>query len=85
MYKFLGYSGTDRVTGFKGVIVGTCEYLYGCRQLGLTPKVKDNKRGGVEWFDEGRIKIGKMSIEPQSVQVSLPGPESHGPESAPSR
>jgi hypothetical protein len=71
-----GKKGTDKVTGFSGVITAKVNYMYGCAQYAITPPVSsDMKRGDVEWFDEGRIEIGEMVIEPGTVQVAVGGCE----------
>ena len=77
MFKFeLGLEAKDKVTGFKGIITGRCEYLYGCAQYGLVPKVsKEGKRQGIEYFDEGRIEITGRGILPKEVKVKKPGAE----------
>ena len=51
-------------------------YMYGCAQYLLVPKVKqDNKREEGEWFDEGRIEIHELEINPESVKVEKNGCE----------
>lgn len=71
-----GKKGTDKVTGFSGVITAKINYMYGCSQYGITPPIgEDMKRRDVEWFDEGRIEIGEKIIEPASVQVEVGGCE----------
>ncbi len=74
----LGKKGRDKVTGFEGIIVGRCEYLYGCTNYGLAPKVgADGKRGDIEWFDRGRIEILETdSVSADSVSSDRPGGES---------
>ena len=48
----LGKFGTDKVTGFKGTIVGCLEYMSGCSQLFLVPRVGDDgKMIDGQWFD----------------------------------
>ena len=39
MHESIGKSFTDSITGFKGVCTGRIEYISGCNQLLLTPKV----------------------------------------------
>jgi hypothetical protein len=52
----LGMRGVDIITGFSGIVVGKCEYLSGCTQLLLVPKVgADGKKPDGEWFDIQRI------------------------------
>jgi len=48
----------DKVTGFVGIITGRCDYVYGCSQYLLIPKVdKTGKMRDGQWFDESRIEI----------------------------
>lgn len=67
----------DKVTGFEGVVIGRCDYLYGCSQYGIVPKVdKDGKTGEVHWFDAGRIEVVGAGVSVESVQADEPGAES---------
>ena len=48
----LGYTYRDKVSGFRGVCTGTAQYLSGCNQAVLSPKVKaDGSLERGEWFD----------------------------------
>ena len=69
----LGVKAKDKVTGFKGIITGRAQYLYGCDQYVIVPEV--NKEGNAEgaWFDEGRIEVIGKGICPKDVQVEKPG------------
>jgi len=70
----LGQEGKDKITGFQGIISVKAEYLYGCNQYGLTPKVDENgKIGDTQFFDEGRIEIVGNGILPEEVQVEKNG------------
>ena len=70
----LGQEGKDKVTGFKGIITGRAQYLYGCDQYNLVPSVgKDGKIGDAQWFDEGRIQIIGKGVSPASVRVEKNG------------
>ncbi len=54
----LGDNVKDRFTGFKGVAVSKIEYLSGCIQFGVAPKVgNDNKKIDTEYIDEGRLDV----------------------------
>ena len=58
--EILGRSVKDKVTGFKGIVVGYVTYLTGCNQCLVTPPIKkDGTRADGEWFDEQRLEIGK--------------------------
>lgn len=70
----LGKEARDKVTNFKGIIIGRIDYLFGCAQYGLTPKVgEDGKTHDTQWFDEGRIEIIGNGVAPEEVQVEKRG------------
>jgi len=70
----LGREAEDIITGFRGIIIGRCEYLFGCNTIGIAPRtLKDGKRIDTEWFDEGRIRIIGVGINPVEVQGEAPG------------
>ena len=70
----LGKEARDKITGFKGIIIGCCTYLYGCNQYGLAAKVgSDGKVGEACWFDEGRIEIIGDGVKPSSVMSDKNG------------
>jgi hypothetical protein len=54
----LGQIVKDQITGFQGVVTGKCQYITGCNQALVIPKVKDDgtKTDGA-WFDEDRLEI----------------------------
>ena len=58
-FKFrLGAKARDTVTGFEGIIIGRNEWLNGCVQYALKPKVND--KGEIieaEWIDEQQIEM----------------------------
>lgn len=55
--RFLGFTVTDRITGFKGVAVGHVEYLTGCNQALVVPPVdSDGKLREGQWFDVQRLQ-----------------------------
>lgn len=69
-----GKEAMDKVTGFKGTIVYRLEYMHGCNQYALIPKVcKDGKTREVEHFDEGRIEILGHAISPEDVKAKKRG------------
>lgn len=70
----MGKKAKDKITGFEGIIVGFCEFLYGCNQYGITPPMdKDGKLGGTQYFDEGRIEVIGEGVKPSDVRVKDPG------------
>ena len=61
IHKFeLGDKLECTITGFSGVVICRNEWLNGCLQYCLKPKVdKDGKIQDGEWFDEGQLKLVK--------------------------
>lgn len=58
MKKELGQTVEDQITGFTGVVTGRVEYISGCNQVLVTPKIgKDGSIRSAEWFDEQRVLI----------------------------
>lgn len=81
MDKNIGKEAKDKITGFKGIIIGRADYLFGCSQYGLSPKIdKEGKVGVVNWFDEGRVEIIGKGIDPKEVKADKNGgPNSDAP------
>jgi hypothetical protein len=54
----VGLKVRDRVTGFEGIVTGRAEYITGCAQVLVQPKV-DQKGAFVEgrWVDETRVEV----------------------------
>lgn len=53
----LGQKATDRVTGFSGFVTGRVEYITGCKQLLVQPRVKpDGDIIESRWLDEDRLE-----------------------------
>jgi hypothetical protein len=69
MFKIeLWQTVTDRVSGFRGVVTGRCDYMTGCNRYQVTPKVgADGKWQDSVWFDEHVLdvdnSVDKMAIE----------------------
>lgn len=60
----LGITARDKITGFKGVVIGYVEYLTGCNQALLQPAGSDaTKRPDAEWFDVQRLtRVGTSKV-----------------------
>jgi len=69
----LGEEAKDKITDFKGIIVGRAEYMFGCTQYCLAAKASKDGVCNSLWLDEGRIKITGKGIKPESVKVDKPG------------
>lgn len=60
----------EKITGFTGVITGTCFYLTGCNQYLITAESKDNKNPVALWYDEGRIELlNKAEVKIEDVKA----------------
>lgn len=58
-----GQEGTDKVTGFKGVIIGRAVFMNGCARVAVQPKVdKDGKTRKLEWFDETMVESKRKKV-----------------------
>ena len=76
--KTLGESYSDRITGFKGVATGYCQYLSGCNQALLTPACAAT--GAYiegQWFD-----IQRLENLPDSIKVTLDNSSTPGSDQA---
>ena len=60
----LGMTARDTITGFEGVVTGRVEYISGCNQLLLVPKVDEKGAArDAQWFDEQRCaRVGTDRI-----------------------
>lgn len=84
-HKFkLGQTVKDRITGFTGIAIGYLEYINGCIQYGVRPKVESDKvgkhpdavyldEGNLEYVDEG-ILATKAQAKPTGFDAS-PSPQ----------
>lgn len=76
----LGDQVRDKVTGFKGIVTGKAQYLTGCKQVLVTPKVgEDGKYLDACWLDVDRVEIIGKGI----VQIEVV--DNGGPQQSPSR
>lgn len=67
IWKFeLGEKVKDTITGFKGTVTARIDYLNGCLQYCVEPKVgKEGKMEKHHYIDEGQL----VSIEPRSTRA----------------
>ncbi len=62
----LGDKVRDRVSGLKGIVVSETEFLNGCIQYGVQPKVEKDSTEIVTWnIDEAQLE----SLEKKKVSV----------------
>lgn len=53
-----GIKVRDKITGFEGIVTGYVEYITGCNQALLAPRVDGS--GALRephWFDEQRLEV----------------------------
>lgn len=62
----------DKITGFQGTVTGRADYLTGCNQYLIVPKVKkDGEWKDGRWFDEQRLE--KIDESKKSIENKVPG------------
>lgn len=70
----LGCTYIDKITGFRGVATGHCEYLSGCSQTLLTPKSENcNEKKDAHWIDDQRLELVKMDGRITLINEKTPG------------
>ena len=71
----LGVEYRDKIGGFKGVCTGVVEYISGCNQALLIPRMgKDGKSPDGAWYDVQRLeRVGKKIIIIKLDNVETPG------------
>jgi len=85
----LGTKVKDIITGFEGIVTSKVEYLNGCIQYGVKPKMKtkgDGKMPEANYIDEGQLEvIGKRVVvkpssnkNPGGVMSDMPSAEYSG-------
>jgi len=78
--KHLGTTATDRITGFKGVLVGFCAYMTGCAQYLVQPRMgADGKIEESRWFDEQRLVIDEAEPRITLDNGTTPGCDKPAP------
>lgn len=74
----LGHTVSDAITGFTGIVTGRCEYITGCTQALVQPRVKeDGDFVESRWIDEDRLTV--VSDEPIVLDVKKNGPDKPAP------
>lgn len=53
----LGITVKDKITGFSGIVTGFVQYISGCNQALVAPRVgSDGRQGDSCWFDVQRLE-----------------------------
>jgi len=70
----LGKTAKDKITGFKGILTGRCQFLTGCNRYCIQPQELKN---GIPidsiYFDEAQIEILSDGISEKEVQGEKKG------------
>ena len=71
----LGRSGTDRISGYTGTVIGMCVNAFRASQYCLLAPAVDGKLAGSEIMDCARIDFADdaPAVEPESVQEKIGG------------
>lgn len=65
----LGNEVQDKITGFKGIVIGRSIWLTGCDQVAVKPKVdKDGNMKEAQWFDAGSVEVIGKGIAASEVK-----------------
>jgi hypothetical protein len=73
----IGRTVKDQITGFEGVVTGRAEYITGCAQLLVQPKMRANSFVEPRWIDEDRCDVSTR--ERIGVTIKNPGPDKPAP------
>ena len=69
----------DKITGFQGAVIGIVEYLTGCKQLLVQPKVKDGAWVESHWLDVDRVEVledaDRVSLTVVTAGFDKPAPK----------
>lgn len=53
-----GKTYRDKITGFEGIATGYCQYISGCSQVLIAPRVApDGAMRESHWFDVQRVEV----------------------------
>ena len=79
-YRFEhGQTVRDIVTRYQGVVTGRADYITGCNQYAVTPRLKSSASAHKEvegrWFDEDRLtplRIGRVAVPQRGATTGGP-------------
>jgi len=70
----LGHTYRDKITGFSGVATGFVQYISGCNQALIQPRVSDDgSMRDSQWFDQQRLDEDKTMPVVALDNGSTPG------------
>lgn len=75
----IGDKVRDKVSGFSGIVTGIVDYISGCKQALVGPKIdKDGKPIDSQWFDVQRLEVLKTNFL-KLENAATPGPDREPP------
>ena len=77
----IGQTGLDPISGYKGIVVGYCDYISGCRRVGLQQKYNPSVHKEFDtgmWFYENQLEFINSAKE-NKVKVSENDRKTGGP------
>ena len=74
----LGHQIEDKITGFQGAVIGIVEYLTGCKQLLIQPRVKDGAWVESHWIDVDRADVIGVAIG-GDLEIATKGGDKEAP------
>ena len=83
----LGDRVRDKITGFKGIVTGITQWLYGCTRIViLKEKVERDGKAQEMCIDEPQAELIQKAVVKRAVPESAPAEERrHGPRQDPGR
>jgi hypothetical protein len=79
----IGVEVCDRITGFRGIITGKTEYISGCVQWLVKPKLdKDGKDVPGLWIDTVQLEVVGNGVNVEPIKGTPGGPRSDAPPTA---
>lgn len=75
----LGVTVTDKITGFTGIVLGYVQYISGCNQALVAPKLgPDGALRDSQWFD-----VQRLEVDPSTMPIRLDNGATPGFDRAP--
>jgi hypothetical protein len=79
----LGVKVRDVVTGYEGIITGAAQYISGCEQYLVVPKIKNGVASAGAWYDWQRlVVVNSKPVLLASLLAPSKKPLGGGPQSA---
>ncbi len=73
----MGQEVVDLISGFKGIVTGFAQYVTGCTQALVQPKMRGGSFIEGRWIDLDRLKVTKAKR--LTLALSTNGPDKPAP------